>query len=312
MKNTTVKFWFILFCAFTVTINAQKVDTTLVAAQPKVKTFKLDSKLMARQMPYNVILPADYENEKTVRYPVIYILHGLGGDYKSLGRSFGDNSQFLEYAAKHRFIIVTPEGGTGFYTDSATEPDNRYESYFIQELIPEIDRNFRSITERRGRAVAGASMGGYGALKYGVKYPQMFVLAASWSGAVNVASWRNEEQLLSIPFAKTIPGIKQILFPVFGDGTKPTLQENDLFKIFKEVSQEKIAGLPFFYLDCGTEDQLQLLEPNRQLAEILLNRKIPHQYRHFPGDHRLQAWLITDFLSLSERIFAFQKSASNK
>lgn len=289
--------------AFPVTAHAQQPSPSSVASivQPTVKTFQLDSKLMARQMPYNVILPANYETDKQARFPVIYMLHGLGGSHKI------SSPKRVKYDAQHRFILVFVEGGMGFYTDSATKPNDKYESYFVNELIAEVDKNFRTDATRRGRAVFGVSMGGYGALKYGIKYPQMFALAASSGGAVNVASWRKVEEL------PPLPGIVQILTPVFGDGKNPaTLVANDLFKLFAEFPSNKIAELPFFYLDCGTEDELQLLKPNQQLAEIMVSRKIPHEYRQFPGDHNTDPPnLYPTLYELSERIFAQQKAASS-
>jgi putative tributyrin esterase len=305
MKNLILRFC--LFSLLALSVAAQPPQTSSVkpvpvTAQDALKTFQLDSKLMARQMPYAVLLPAGYETDQQTRFPVVYLLHGLGGNYKN----FIAKSKLLEYYGQHRFIIVAVEGGTNFYTDSATKPNDKYESYFISELIPEIDKNFRTDATRKGRVVAGHSMGGYGALKYGIKYPQMFALAASWSGGVNSASWRKASDL------PPIPAIVQSLTGVFGDGTDPaTLAANDLFKLFTELPPEKIAGLPFFYLDCGTEDELRLLKPNQQLAEIMVSRKIPHEYRQIPGGHALQDYRVEDVLNLSERLLATQKSASS-
>jgi enterochelin esterase-like enzyme len=147
-------------------------------------------------------------------------------------------------------------------------------------------------------------MGGYGAIKYGVKYPQMFALAASWSGVVNAASWRKTSEL------PPRPRVVQTVTAAFGDGTNPaTLISNDLFKLFGELPQDKTTELPFFYLDCGTEDEL--LKPNQQLAEIMVNRKIRHEYRQIPGGHVLQHYRVVDVLNLNERLFATQKTASN-
>lgn len=253
-------------------------------------------------MPYAVVLPDNYESNKQARFPVVYLLHGLGGNYKN----FIAKSELLQYYGQHRFIIVSVEGGAGFYTDSVTKPADKYESYFISELIPEIDKNFRTDATRKGRVVAGHSMGGYGALKYGIKYPQTFALAASWSGGVTSASWRKTGDL------PPIPAIVQSLTAVFGDGTDPaTLAANDLFKLFAELPADKIVELPFFYLDCGTEDELQLLKPNQKLAEILVSRKIPHEYRQIPGGHALQDYRVADVLNLSERALAPQKTTSN-
>ncbi|NJM52811.1 MAG: hypothetical protein HC846_05100 [Blastocatellia bacterium] len=167
-------------------------------------------------------------------------------------------------------------------------------------MIPEIDAKFRTISNRDGRAVIGDSMGGYGALKFGIKYPQMFALAASWSGGVNIASWRKPSDI-----SFNVPGIKEFLTSVFGDGTNPaTLEANDIFKLIKDVPNAQIESLPFFYLDCGTEDELDLLKPNQQLAEIMLNRKIRHEFRQVPGKHTVQLYRLGDVLELSDRIFA--------
>ena len=300
MKNLILKFHLIVLFAFTVTAHAQQLSPVAPIVQTAVKTFQLDSKLMARQMPYSVVLPADYETDKQARFPVVYLLHGLSGSYKT----FSDNREGLEDYAKRRIIFVLVEGGTSWFADSATVPNDKYESYIIQELIPEIDKNFRTVAERKGRAIGGVSMGGYGAIKYGVKYPQMFALAASWSGVVNAASGRKTSEL------PPRPRVVQTITAAFGDGTNPArLIANDLFKLFGELPPDKIAELPFFYLDCGTDDEL--LKSNQQLAEIMVNRKIRHEYRQIPGGHVLQHYRVVDVLNLNERLFATQKAASS-
>ena len=284
--------------AFTFAAHAQQVFPTRNTERVETgfKEFQIDSKLMKRKIPYGVFLPASYDLDKQARFPVVYLLHGLSGSYKT----FSENRERLEDYPKRHTIFVLVEGGTSFFTDSATVPDDRYESYFIQELIPEIDKNFRTIAERNGRSVAGVSMGGYGAIKFGVKFPQMFALAASWSGVVNAASWRKVSELPPRP--RTV----QAVTAVFGDGTNPeTLVVNDLFKLFADLPTDNIPNLPFFYLDCGTEDEL--LKPNQQLAEILVSRKIRHEYRQIPGGHGLQDYRVVDVLNLNERLLASQK-----
>ncbi|MBK8304376.1 MAG: alpha/beta hydrolase family protein [Pyrinomonadaceae bacterium] len=273
---------------------------TVTGPQPTIRTGELDSKLMAKKMPYSVVLPANYESEKETRFPVIYMLHGLGGNHKITKLSS------VKYTDKQRVILVFVEGGTGFYTDSSTIASNKYESYVVNELVNEIDKAFRTIAERKGRAVAGVSMGGYGALKYGIKYPQLFSLAVSWSGAVNVTGFLEAK---SLPL---IPGLKAMLTTVFGDGKdRQVVTANDLFKLFAEYPEDKLKDLPFFYLDCGTEDELGLFKPNRDLSEIMINRKIPHEYREFPGGHGVSpANQFPDLYQLSERIFKKQEAAS--
>jgi len=280
--------------------SASPAPSQTVGPQPTIKALELDSKLMAKKMPYCVILPANYDTEKETRYAVIYMLHGLGGSHKVTKLSSA------KYTDQQRVIMVFVEGGSGFYTDSATKTGDKYETYVVNELIPEIDKTLRTIPERKGRAVAGVSMGGYGSLKFGIKYPQLFALAVSWSGAVNVTTF-NEASTLP-----PIPGLKGMLTTVFGDGKDRTfINANDLFRLFAEYPGDKLKDLPFFYLDCGTEDELGLFKPNRDLAEIMINRKIPHEYREFPGGHGAFAPnTFRNLYELSERIFAKQKAAA--
>ena len=92
---------------------------------------------------------------------------------------------------------------------------------------------------------------------------------------------------------------------VFGDGSDPLFVANDLFRLFEDVPSDKIANLPFFYLDCGTEDEL--LKPNQDLAAIFVKRKIQHEYRQLPGGHGLQDYRVMDVLDLNERLLGLQK-----
>nr|ACF94292.1 esterase [uncultured bacterium] len=265
-------------------------------AQPKialpttVENHKLNSKLMAREMPYRVVLPIHYKSEKAQRYPVIYLLHGLTGHFDN----WTDKSKLAEYAAKYDYMIVTPEGNNGWYSDSATIPNDRFETYITQELIPEIDKNFRTVADRNHRAVAGLSMGGYGSIKFGLKNAEMFALVGSFSGALGAAGWTEKEF-----GAKGF--IAQSILSVYGAADSKTRQENDIFKIVREMPVDKIKNLPFFYLDCGTEDFL--INNNRDFVNLLLEKKVKHEFRQLPGGHDWKFWdaQIQEFLELSEK-----------
>src|SRR6266566_154556 len=158
-------------------------------AQPKpgsqIETIQLQSKLFGATLPYNIILPPDYAVSPVTRYPVLYLLHGLTGHYTD----WRARTNVADYAAHYRLIVVMPEGNNGWYTDSATVPTDKYETYILQELIPDVQRRYRTIEDRSGRAIAGLSMGGYGAIKFGLKSPSTFVFAASMSGAVAATVW---------------------------------------------------------------------------------------------------------------------------
>lgn len=246
----------------------------------QVKTVSLQSNLAGKALPYEVVLPSGYtlitSNKK---YPVLYLLHGWGG------RPVGwlAETKLEEYAARHQLIIVLPEGHNGWYTDSATVGADKYESYILQELIPDVDHRFRTIAERRGRAVAGLSMGGYGALKFGLKHPELFAFSASMSGA------------LDAPERMDDASIRQ----TFGEADNPTRAANDLFKLARLLPAESIAALPYFYMDCGTEDPWA--KTNRDLSALFKERSIAHEYRELPGGHDWKYWdkQVQEILRLS-------------
>lgn len=253
-------------------------------AQPssaRYETVRFESKLVGKTLPYNVVLPAGYRRReaRVPRYPVLYLLHGYSGHYDN----WVTKTKLLDYAAQHELIIVTPEGNNGWYTDSATATADKYESYVIRELIPDVERRYRAAASREGRAVAGLSMGGYGALKFGIKYPEMFALAASMSGAVGAASWRSDAELPR-------GSISRSLLETFGPADGAVKAQNDLFRLVGELSPERAKSLPFLYLDCGTEDGLRLLPSNLAFANLLVERRIPHEYRQLPGDHNWAYW----------------------
>ncbi|MDM7923805.1 MAG: alpha/beta hydrolase family protein, partial [Pyrinomonadaceae bacterium] len=186
---------------------------------------KLDSKLMAKEMPYRVVLPLSYETEKTKRFPVVYLLHGLTGNY----RNWTDMTLLTLAARDFDFILVTPEGANGWYTDSAGVKTDQYESYIVRELIPEIDAKFRTLAKRDSRAIAGLSMGGYGAIKFGLKYPELFKIAGSFSGALSAAEMSSSTRRGEI--GKSI----DILFGPLGSDTR---KANDIFQIVRDITPE--------------------------------------------------------------------------
>ena len=271
----------LLLAAFAAT--ATHAQAAAPASGTGVETVNFESKLVGRRLPYKVVLPHGYHaagSTPPTLYPTLYLLHGLTGHHTD----WLSRTKLSDYAAQHRLIIVTPEGNDGWYTDSASVASDKYESYIIKELIPDVERRFRAARTREGRGVAGLSMGGYGALKFGLKYPELFAFAASMSGAVGAASWRTVEDLGRSEF------IRKSLVQTFGEGDTPAKRANDLFRLVRELPESKAPALPFLYLDCGTEDPLQLLAPNAALAALLVERKVAHEYRQLPGKHDWVYW----------------------
>lgn len=249
----------------------------------------LSSKLLGREISYRVVSPAGYSdpNNASQRYPVVYLLHGLSGHYTN----WTDKSDLALYAAQHSFIIVTPEGNDGWYTDSASKPNDKYESYIIKELIPEIEKNYRARADRDHRFIAGLSMGGYGALKFGLKYPEMFALAGSFSGAIGAASFTE----------KNLGAIGKTLDTVLGTDGSESRKANDVFKLINDLTPDKLKTIPYIFQSCGTEDFL--IQNNHEFVALLNQKKVPHEYREHPGVHDWGFWndQVREFLDLAER-----------
>ena len=248
----------------------------IVAAGSRVETIRFQSKLVNATLPYNVVLPADYDTSRTTRYPVLYLLHGLTGHYSD----WVLRTNVADYASEHRMIVVMPEGNDSWYTDSSTVANDKYESYILQELLPDVQQRYRTIEARYGRAIAGLSMGGYGAIKFGLKSPQTFVFAASMSGAFGVTRFTEKDGNPRWESSEK----------VFGPTGSDARKANDLFELIEKLSPAQISSLPYFYFDCGTEDSLRNFTYNRQLSALMYEKRIPHEYRELPGDHSGGYW----------------------
>ena len=232
---------------------------------------------MARTLPYLVILPANYEDVDR-RNPVLFLLHGLFGSFEN----WTDLTSIVKQAEDHRLIVVTPEAGDGWYTDGATVETDRYESFFLFELLPEIERLYGTIGNRSGRAVAGLSMGGYGAFKFALKRPHLFKLAVSFSGAFDPTERTDDA-----------PGfdwedLKPSITKAFGPPGSHTRADNDLFKLIETLPEQSISELPFFYFNCGTRDGF--LPANQRLDRCMTARGIAHKFEEFEGGHDWDYW----------------------
>jgi S-formylglutathione hydrolase FrmB len=138
--------------------------------------------VLQRPWTYEIYLPRDYAQSDR-RYPVIYLLHG----YNDVPMSWADKAgvqhtadQMIDRGQLQPCILVMPSAGRSWYIDGP----EKMETAFIEDLIPQIDRNFRTVAARAGRMVAGLSMGGYGAMRLGLRHPDMFSAMALMSPAI--------------------------------------------------------------------------------------------------------------------------------
>jgi S-formylglutathione hydrolase FrmB len=279
--------------------QAAKPDEKKAEEKPRHESVQFESRLVGAPLPYNVVLPADYKrgSSSNRRYPVLYLLHGLGG---SAADWVSTRARLADYAAQYPFIVVVPEGKDGWYTDGPA-PGAKFESYFVEELIPDVDRRFRTIASREGRAVAGLSMGGYGSMKFVLKHPELFAFAASMSGALAVASWTPDQRIPEF--------VRPSVLRVYGDAGSGVRRDNDIYRIARELSPGQAKALPFLYLDCGTEDFL--ITNSRDFSALLIEKKIAHEFRELPGTHGWPYWdrQVQEVLRLAARTLAPARDA---
>jgi S-formylglutathione hydrolase FrmB len=145
---------------------------------PRLTEWTLRTSALGGQTRVRVLVPAGYDTNRVRRYPVLYLLHGRNGSFSDWTRYGG-----VERATTRTpLIVVMPDGGAeATYT-------GRWTSYHTDQLVRWVDTRFRTIAARRGRSIAGLSMGGFGALSYAARTPQTYAAAASFSGALELSS----------------------------------------------------------------------------------------------------------------------------
>jgi len=244
------------------------------------------SAVLGRDVAYAVYLPPDYA-ASTRRYPVVYLLHGYTDD-ESGWVQFGEIGLAADKAIAEReippMIIVMPDGGVSFYVNDAAG-QVRFEDMFVQELIPFIDRTYRTRPDREFRGLAGLSMGGWGTLVHAFRHPDLFAAGAAFSAAV----WTDEDVAAMKP-----ENWDRLLGPLFG--AKGLTGQARLTPHFRSVSPLALAkSLPEdtlkkvrLYIDCGDDDFL--IAGNCALHLLLAGRKVPHEFRVRDGGHTWSYW----------------------
>jgi S-formylglutathione hydrolase FrmB len=256
----------------------------LARAQARIDCDALNSRILNRAVHYCVMLPSGYNaiatGHSTLRYPVLYFLHGLGDNEQSLFKSGG--WQLIEdLRQQHKigdFIIAAPEGYRSFYINSA-DGKLRYSDFFLREFMPFIEGKYPVRRERRARAITGISMGGYGALRFAFAHPELFGSVSAQSAALMQESPR---QLDAAMHAGTSVG--KLLGNVFGDPINGVhWKENDPFLLARN-NKAAISHLTI-YFNCGDEDDYGFEKGAAALDRELRAEDIPHEYYLYPGNH---------------------------
>jgi S-formylglutathione hydrolase FrmB len=250
-----------------------------VAAAPgRAECRTAPSKILGHPVPYCVILPADYDSDKASNYPVLYFLHGLGGNEQMLLNSGGMNmiQDLRDQKRIGEFLIVAPDGGRSFYINSR-DGKVRYEDFFIREFLPYIESHYRVRAEKKSRGITGVSMGGYGALRFALRYPNLFVAVSAHSAALidtppNIKVSSDQGAAVAAELGKAFGSQVDVAFwkrespfTMVRDGPRP-------------------AGLQI-YFDCGSDDDFGFNKGNEQFHELLTAHGIPHEFHLYPGGH---------------------------
>lgn len=232
----------------------------------KVDTVATFSKSMNKTINAVVILPDSYDNK--LPFPVVYLLHGHGGNYKEWVRNV---PAIKEYADQHNLMIVCPDGNvSSWYFDSPQDRQWKYETYIAFELTDFIDRKYKTVNNRKGRAITGLSMGGHGALYLAFKHQDVFGAAGSMSGGVDIRPFP-----LNWNLSKRLGAYAE--FP-------DNWEKNSVINLTHLLAGNNLSLI----IDCGKDDFFYNV--NVALHEKLLYNNIPHDFTIRPGVHNWDYW----------------------
>lgn len=214
------------------------------------KDVTIQSKILGREMKYSLYLPANYTERK--QYPVLYLLHGYGGDQNDWWEfdDLADDADAMIASGEiPEMVIVTPDGGTWMYIDNCYGNSINYEQYFFQELIADVESRYSIRRNRQSRVIGGFSMGGYGALRYGVIHHELFSYVYAMSSVIG------------------------------GYGAV------DMSEIVRNYHPSDLPGIT---LECGDRDYFTY--ENREFSALLKELGIAHDHIERSGGHDWTFW----------------------
>jgi S-formylglutathione hydrolase FrmB len=220
-------------------------------------------KCLGKESSMNVICP-----QEPGPYPVLYLLHGHSDNASAWYR----RSSIERYVDDLKLIVVMPDGWLSYYCNDPRPGGLAYEDHIIKDVIRTVDRMLPTIPERRGRGIVGLSMGGYGAMKLAMKFPDIFAAASSHSGAVDICRVGRDHHNL------THAG--QVARTVTEDS------DDNCFHLARQLAAR--SDRPALRIDCGVDDFL--IEDNRRFHTLLEELDIEHAYAEYPGEHTWDYW----------------------
>jgi enterochelin esterase-like enzyme len=242
-----------------------------------IVTREFDSKALSRKWSYNVYLPEGYDGS-TLRYPVLYLLHGNSGnfnDWTVQGRIQPTADELMKSGQIPQAIIVMPDAGSTWFVDRKEQ----METAFLQDLMPDVEAQFRTIATRNGRVIGGLSMGGYGSLRFALKYPEKFAAAALLSPAI----YDPEPPESSGARRVGVFGAAQYDGEIWKQYNWPTLWDTFI---------AKKQPVPM-YINSGDDDDFMIESEATKLYSLLRKNKQPAELRIVNGAHTWAVWEST-------------------
>jgi S-formylglutathione hydrolase FrmB len=247
---------------------------------------KFRSAALHRDVTYRVYLPEKVP--QGARLPVVYLLHGAGDDY----RVWSNNTDVGKFA-EQGLILVMPDGGSAYFVNAVCKTRDRYEDFIVEDLRADVEDRFPAAREKQGRAIAGISRGGYGAINLALKHMDLYVFAAGISAAMDIPyrafSIRKPMQSL----------LERIYFGLRGSAAR---RRNNPMELIQDANP---ANAPYLMLmlTCGEQDGL--IEPNQEFAAGLEKRNFQYAINTTPGGHDWNHWneqIPLVFASLLQRV----------
>ena len=247
------------------------------------------SKALFRTVPVNVILPVDKisfqtgDYIKTGQFKTLYLLHGLLGNYTD----WVSGTRIQRYAEEKNLAVVMPSGDNAFYVNGIT-PNNNYGTFIGEELV-EITRKMFPLSDRREDTyIAGLSMGGFGAIRNGLKYADTFGCIAGLSSAVHILDENTDE----------VAGESGI----FGNMEEARKSDKNPAVLLQKLTEEQKV-IPKIYLACGLQDSL--IHANRRYRDLFIQNGADITYVEEDGGHEWDFWdrqikKVIDWLPLDD------------
>jgi S-formylglutathione hydrolase FrmB len=223
-------------------------------------TVHFTSNAIQKETALNVLLPEGRQGP----LPVLYLLHGLSDDYSAWLRYSG----IERYVCDMPLMVVMPDGYRSFYVNDPRPAGQAFEDHIIRDVVGFVDRTFPTRASRGGRAIAGLSMGGYGAITLALRHPDMFCAAVSHSGALSFVTCDYDR-----------PGLREL-----ARSLKP--EEYDPSTLARSLTDA--PDRPAIRLDCGVDDHL--IDHSREFHASLTSLGIEHEYAEHPGAHTWAYW----------------------